>query len=499
MTLTRAAFVVLALAIVAEVMLVTGSALGLVLLAIAIWFAAPGVYFVRRSVAVAPEVAGTAWLIGPALGLGVSVFGLLVLRAIGLQNWLALVAAPGLTLGLGVLAARVGGPRLRLPVVDRGDGLPLAAALLLVPFITWAPYGNVRAPLPEGEAYRAYFTADFIWAMAVTSELAKGDLPPDNPFRHGEPMRYYWMSHMLSGTVYRNVQALGIGTEPVVLVNGLAFGLAFVAFMYWLARSVGASPWWAWAGVFAGFAANSYEGTDMLRSILQRGESWELIRDTNIDAVTRWFYQGMAIDGLHRLLLYQPHHLTGYVLSLTALWLVASADDVSAISVSVWAGVLLGMGLLFSTFGAIIVTAATALVYAIRLLQQGRLKSLLQAAILTGGPLLIGVLLTRRLGYTNAADGLLMTFGLNPVALRNLPWVFFLSFGPLLLLGLPAMLRPRWALTHGLAPAALTLTAFVIYLVVDVPDMGGVWVGWRSGHMLLVTFGVAATAALLSA
>jgi len=76
------------------------------------------------------------------------------------------------------------------------------------------------------------------------------------------------------------------------------------------------------------------------------------VRDYNIDAVTRWFYQGMPVDGLQRLLLYQPHHLTGYVMGLAALWLVGFAEDVTETAVALWAGILLGAAFLFSTFSA---------------------------------------------------------------------------------------------------------------------------------------------------
>jgi hypothetical protein len=48
---------------------------------------------------------------------------------------------------------------------------------------------HLRQPVADGDAYRAYFTADLMWAMTVTAEIAKGDVPP------AQPMRYYWMSH----------------------------------------------------------------------------------------------------------------------------------------------------------------------------------------------------------------------------------------------------------------------------------------------------------------
>jgi hypothetical protein len=87
-----------------------------------------------------------------------------------------------------------------------------------------APYRHVRAHVAEGDAYRAYFTADFIWAMSVSSEIAKGHVPPRNPFLNDQPLHYYWMAHFLSGALYRNMNALGITVEQVILVDGLMFG-----------------------------------------------------------------------------------------------------------------------------------------------------------------------------------------------------------------------------------------------------------------------------------
>jgi hypothetical protein len=485
-----------AVVLAVELFIVVPHPAAIVLALTALWMALPGVAFVRQALGGGVQARRTAWLVGPALGFALSVFGVFLLWAAGLRHALALVLAPLFTFLLAALAHRLGGVRLRLPWLTPRDAAFVAAALLVVPLITWVPYDHIRAPVADGEAYRSYFTADFIWAMAVTNELAKADMPPVNPFNATEPLRYYWMAHLLSGASYRSVAALGLTTEHVVMVNGLAFGLAFVAFFYWLARAAGAGAAWAAVLVMVGFLANSYEGWDMLRSILQRGDPWDRLRDTNIDAVTRWFYQGMAVDGMQRLLLYQPHHLTGYVASLSSLWLVASARNVTDVAVSLWAGILLGLGVLFSTFSAVMLAPAVGLAFLVRLIQRRALGSLPLCAILSAGPLVVGVFISQILGYTNRADGLLLTVGLNEVALRNWPWVLFLSFGPLLLIGLPSLARMSWVRRRGLAPSVLIVVALAFYFLVDVPDMGGVWVGWRSGHMLQIAFAVAGAAGL---
>jgi hypothetical protein len=394
------------------------------------------------------------------------------------------------------LARRYGGPTLRLPTFDRRDLVAVALVLLVVPAVTWVPYQHVRARVAEGEAYRAYFTADFVWAMTVTSELAKGEVPPINPFLNGEALHYYWMAHFLSGSVYRNVSGWGVTAEQVVLVNGIWFGLAFVAFFYALARMSGASPLFAALAVAVGFLANSYEGANRLLWIRQEGESFDSLRNINIDAVTRWYYQGMPVDGLQRLLLYQPHHLTGYVLALGALWVVGLAERADELAVAIWTGAFLGLAFLFSTFTALLVGAAVVALFGVRLLSQRSYSAIVVSGLLAGGLALIGVLLTRILVYTDPRAGTMIQLGLNPVAVRHWPLALLLSFGPLLIVGVVGLFRLRWARRDGAPAAMLVLVSFAFYFFVDVPDMEGVWVGWRSGHQLLIAFSVIGAAAL---
>jgi hypothetical protein len=460
----------------------------LVLLVVGIWMAAPGVAVARALFRSADERWVTAWLVGPAIGLGLSVAGMFVWWAGGVQGWLAIVAGPLWTWVLAWWIGRVGPPALRLPEFGARDVSAAALLVLIVPVITWAPYDHVREPVADGEAYRAYFTADFVWAMTVTGELAKGDVPPANPFLRDRPLNYYWFAHFLSGVVYRNAGGGGLSAEPVILINGLMFAVAFVLFAYALVRTVGASPWVSAFVVACGFCANSYEGADMIRSALTGRMPWSELANTNVDAVTRWFYKGMAVDGLQRLLLYQPHHLTGYALALAALWLVALADDVTALGIALGAGCLLGLALLFSTFSALMVAIAVGLLYGLRLVQQRAIARAWQCAALGGGPVLLGVLATSMLGYTDTRYGSLLLVGLNPVAAHNVVRIWILSFGPLLLGAAASLAAPRWVLREGAAPAALVIAATTFWFFTNVPDSGDVWVGWRSGHMLLIAF-----------
>jgi hypothetical protein len=500
LALPRALLLLLAAVLLIEVFVILPRPAALLLMSASAWLALPGVWLVRAAVASA-DVRTASWLLGPGIGLGFSVFGMLLVWAFGLQNWGAVLLGPLLTWALVWCIRRAGGWRFRFPPFDRRDLVAVVIALAIVPAITWAPYDHVREQLPEGEAYRAYFTADFVWAMTVTSELATGDVPPLNPFLRGggETLHYYWMAHFLSGVLYRNLAPWGVLVEQVVLVNGLLFGLAFAAFMYALARLAGASAPFAALAVVVGFAANSYEGLNRIWVLSQQGASFEALKDYNIDAVTRWFYNGMPVDGLQRLLLYQPHHLTGYVMGLAALWIVGFAEDVREIGVALAAGILLGLAFLFSTFTAIIIGCAIGLLYGFRLIEQRAWSSLIPCAILGGGPAAVGALLTRVLGYTDPQAGNLLQVGLNPVATRQWPFMLFLSFGPLLIAAAIGLARGRWLRREGAAAAALVVASFAFYFLIDVPDMEGVWVGWRSGHQLLIAFAVIGAAALTAA
>lgn len=497
--LPRVLFFALISVLALEVFTITPRLVGLVLVACAGWMAWPGVALVSAALRPNPSARFAGWLFGPAFGFALSVLGLLLWWAAGFHNWLALLLAPSLTWLLVVVARRWGGPTLRMPVFDRRDAAAVALALLIVPVITFAPFRNVRRATPDGEAYRAYFTADFVWAMTVTADIAKGNIPPKNPFLVDEPLHYYWMSHLLSGAIYPNARGLGLTAEQVILTDGLGFGLAFVAFLYGLARVVGGNAVFSALAVACAFVANSYEGLERLLVYREHGIPFDSLRDVNIDAVTRWYHAGMPVDGLQRMLLYQPHHITGYMMALAALWIVGSAEDVTETAVALWAGMLLGLAVLFSTFTAIIVSVAVAILFAFRLLQRRAWLAMVQSAILGALPVVVAVVLAGVLGYTDPKQGMLLQVGVNPVALRHWPFVLLLNFGPLLFAGLVSLWRPRWLLGQGAAATALVLAAFAFYFLTDVPDQEGVWVGWRAGHLLLIGFAAMGAASLTAA
>ena len=72
----------------------------------------------------------------------------------------------------------------------------LLLVLLLVPLVVGRPFALVGADVADGQVYRAYFTADYVWRRAVVAKLAKGEFLPVNPFYAGDQLHYYWLPHL---------------------------------------------------------------------------------------------------------------------------------------------------------------------------------------------------------------------------------------------------------------------------------------------------------------
>jgi hypothetical protein len=475
--------------VVAEAAWLSSPPRALLILGAVAWMAGPGVWLVAA--ATGGRRTEAAWMLGPAIGLGLSGIGLLAAWSAGVQSWWGLVLAP---LPVWAVAALRADMAWR-PAMDRRDRVAAAAVVLLVPLLTAVPFSRVGVELPEGRAYRAYFTADFVWAMAASSELSKGDVPPHNPFLRDAGLHYYWLSHLVSGAFHRNLGG-GVRMEEILLLDSIAFDTIFVLFFYGLIRTLGVAPVVAVAAVWAAFLAASYEGIQQWWALWRNDVTLSYVRILNIDAITRWVFEGMPVDGLHRLLLYQPHHLTGYALGLAALWLVALTGRPAAKPVPLAAGVLVGASFLFSTFTAMALGAAVAAVYVVRTIRAGAVAQAWSWALLATIPVVAAVGASIVMGYVSLEEPSPLAFGANPTAFHRWPLMWLLSFGALLPGAVAGVLIGRRLELRLLPAVALALAATAVYFFVDVPEMGGVWVGWRAGHLLLIAFAGLTAAAL---
>lgn len=450
-------------------------------------FLAPGIVLGWRLYRGQPGGLLGAFLFGPALGYALSSLALLLFWALGFRSGALLALAPLVAVGVAIALARLA-PALTLPRLGRADLVAACLVLLIVPLVVARPYARVGAEVPEGRAYRAYFTADFVWAVAVVTEVSKGDLPPRNMFFRGDDLRYYWFAHLLPAVEHR-AGGSSLPAEKILLVNDLLLGLTLVGFLYLFVRHFVESPPAAAAAVVAAVLFSSFEGAAFLWRLWAEGRPLDAVRYVNIDAITRWSYRSMPVDGLHRLLLYQPQHQLGYILGLSALLLVLQAKERLRPGVLFLAGICLGASLLLSSFAALMLGIIVAAVSAIHLAQARRLRELIAGAVAGAAPVAGAVALSQAFRYVDTG-GSLVAFGLNETAARNALVAVFLSFGPMLLAAIAGAgiavrrrsLRRFWPLL------AATGVCWLFYFLVDVPEHQHVYVGWRAGHLLFVAF-----------
>ena len=181
---------------------------GLLLTLIAAWFTLPGVVFAFFVYERKPGSGLAAAFVGPVWGYGASSIVLLALWTAGMRGP-ALLIAPLLA---GAILAACAVPlrgTLSPPAFRAADVVAVCLLIILTAGIVARPFSRVAAPLPDGgKAYRAYFTADFIWRMAVAAELAKGEVPPANPFYRNDYLHYYWLAHLLPAAEYREMRGV---------------------------------------------------------------------------------------------------------------------------------------------------------------------------------------------------------------------------------------------------------------------------------------------------
>jgi len=476
----------LVLVAVAAILATLGSILPLPkafgLLAVLIWFAMPGVVLGRRLYGAQPGAWPAALLAGPVWGYAFSSLVLLGLWAAGVRSfgWLMLAPIPA---AVAAWPARRLADTLAVPKLSRRDIGAYALVLLAAPAIVGLPYAHVGINLPEGRAYRAYFTADFIWEMAVVSEVSKGDMPPRNPYYLNDDLHYYWLMHLLPAAEHRAVGA-ALTVEQLLLVNAFWSGLMFVGFFYFFVRHFVERPWAASAACVGVLFCSSFEGLQQIWSLWQRGRSLEGLRYLNIDAITRWVFQSLPIDGLHRLLLYQPQHQLGYLLGFSALLLLIQARDRSRPALLLVAGAFLGTSLLVSPFAAGVFAIITAAYEGWCLVKARRWKAFVPCAAATGVPIIVAFVVALVLGYADKASSP-VALGANRAAFRSWEMAIFLSFGPVLLVAAGGLAGAAWRRAlGGLLPIGIVLvTCTFFYFMVDVPDVQGVYVGWHVGKV----------------
>lgn len=462
---------------------------GLMLSGMVALFAVPGLIAAWMVFAPGSGRLLAAISVGPIWGYGLSSAALLALWAAGVRGW-PLLIAPVLALLLAVPIAGIARGSIAAVPARRGDLVAVLILIALVPALVGRPFARVGEVVPDGRAYRAYFTADMVWRMAVVAELSKGEFPPRNPFYRGDRMHYYWLAHLLPAAEYRLLHKR-VTIEQVLLTHSVALDVAFVMFLFGFARQWITSTAAVSVACVAALIGSSFEGTERLLHYWRQGAPLTLVETLNIDAVTRWFYGSLPVDGLQRLLWYQPHHSTGYSLGLSAVLLAGRARDPLSPRVMLFCGTLLGLCLLLSTFSAIMLTAMVAGVAVIRLIHARAWRNVLPAAIAGAAPLMVATALAFSLHYVDRSGSSLFRVLANPLAFQQTTVVLILSFGPLLIGGIVGILLAFRVSAYTFTPIlVIVAVSFLFYFFVDLRDHQFVYVGWRAGHLLFVAFTV---------
>lgn len=401
--------------------------------------------------------------------------------------WLALAA------GMAGLGMWMRGPFVTLPPWRRQDAIALALVLWLVPALFSFPYKNLGAADPQGNRYyRAYFTADYLWHMALTAELAKYDAPPVNPYMAPEPLHYYWTYFTVPAAVSRFGPAPIADVDVALKGNAICTAVLFLAALFvatWCAVPSAAA---AATAVTLAVAAASAEGTyTLVRDILMGGAPWSSLRDLNVDALSNWYFRGLRIDGLARSMWYTPQHSMSVALGLIALPIAGRATLPVSWGAIALAGAALGgstlfnplLGGMFSLIYGVCVAMAALRHRSIRL----PLAHAASAMAVAGA-----------MGFCFANQmvdgaGSTLHFGVAAFARFRPLLTFCLSLGPLLAAAAAGLVVARhWG--QALAPAIVGFVAGVglLYFVVLIAETS--YVGFRAGQIIQVSLAPLAAA-----
>lgn len=460
------------------------------LIAVGVLWVTPGVIATARAYREYRSRWAVALLLGGPIGYAGSSICLLPFWLLGMRSGWLLVVVPLAASALAWVTPSLG-RGLDVPRYGRRDVLALALLVLIVPLVIARPYSLVGKDLPEGRAYRAYFTADFVWAMAVVSEVSKGDSGlPENPYHLDMPLHYYWLAHLLPALEYRTLDK-AVRLDHLLLADAVLSGVMFVGFLYAFGKQFARGAPATLIGCVVTVLFTSPEGLYALLDLWWQDRPLSLVRYLNIDAVSRWLLGALPIDGLQRVLLYQPQHQIGYALACTALIVMVQQARRPRVGAAAVAGVLLACGMLVSTFSALMVGVMVGGVSLIAVAYRRAWRVGIGQAVVAAIPLAAALWLSRVLHYV-AGGGPLIDIMPNPLATHHPISGPMISVGPVLLvMALGAWLLRRRHRGHQrvLAPGIALVVCTFFYFFVDVRDHQDVYVGWRAGHLLFISAG----------
>lgn len=425
------------------------------------------------------------WVAGAALGYGLTAFAWGAVIQLGLAHSAAFVLAalvPAACLALTLGRKR---PCVTLPSWTSRDTRALLLTLLLVPALMAPPFLRIGKRDEEGRSrYRAYFTADYLWHVALTSELARFASPPRNPYLASEPLHYYW-TYFNVPAVLTAVRGAPAAVEAHVKVNAFCAGLLFLSCIFVAAWAAVPRSWLVAAAVVLTVTASSAEGMYAVWDVWQRGAPLSQMRSLNIDAITSWWLGSLTMDGLPRSLWYTPQHAFACALALIAIVIVAADHVRRPAAAALAAGIALGLALVCSPFLGGAFSVIYGLTAAWRAMGRPDAPRRLLVAAIASLPVAAALGWCVMSGTFEGAGGA-VAIGLSDRASKAPIRTLALVLGPVLVAASAAAVPGAWR-RHPARSGAVSLAIglFLFYFVTLTKEP--VWVGWRAGQIILVT------------
>jgi hypothetical protein len=434
------------------------------------------------------------WISGALIGYAISAFAIWTAIRAGIPSAVAFVVAWGLLCRVTWYAlARRSPPLIQLEPWRRPDTVAYALVMALTILVAAPPLAKIGVRDDQrNRYYRAYFTADFVWHMALTAEIGRFSMPPRNPFLQHQPIHYYWTYFLVPAAVATTGPPVLRDVERCLQLNAFFNGLLFISALFISVRAaVPSSPGTAssiavGASVALALVASSAEAWDWLR----RYPTLSYVREANIDAVTAWEWKGYRVDGLQRAIWYNPQHSMSGALGLVAVTAAAAGGSAASLGVGLLVGIALAGAIMMNPFvgGVFALTygvAAVVHLIAGRSLGPPAVRRLAySAAAAVPAVVAVGWCIGNRM--VEGAGGAL-EFGFTGLS-RNAPLItLLLSLGPALLPAAAGLFipggRPFWRFVPATFLAAFAL--FLMYFVRLSVDV--YWVGFRAGHLMLLS------------
>ena len=425
------------------------------------------------------------WIAAAVIGYALTAFAVWIPIALRVPSLITFAASWLIVSAVSwVMCRRVTAPTVVLPSWTPAGSTGLLAVLVLTLAVATPPFAHVGRSDAEGNRYyRAYFTADFVWHTALSSEIAKFSMPPRNPYLARQPIHYYWTYYLLPAAVSEVGPSTVRDVQLCLKVNALMTGLLLMSSVFLAAWTVAGRAVPSAIATGLGLLASSAEGIYETLKLWQRGVPLSELRNWNIDAVTAWPpLGGHRIDGLQRCLWYVPQHSMAYGLGIIALVTAATAGPSASLAAIALCGVALGCSVAFNP----LVGGIFALAYGLSIAASGWKdpRAVLRHAI-AAVPVAAALVWCASNQMVEGAGGFLQ-FGFLGASRQQPIATLFLSLGPILMTGAAGLAAARGLSFAPALPYAIlaALSLFLMYFVRLSVDQA--WMAFRAGQMMII-------------